>query len=73
LTAVVFDDAYSILHAVLGAVVRLIKYYNIPLALVIIITFIIYQIRESEKDVYTLGDVLEFLVGYVIADVIICC
>jgi len=60
----IFDDKYSILHALLGALCALF----IPYSIIIAITYLIYQIAEKERLVYKLGDVIEFLLGYYIID-----
>ena len=60
----IFDDKYSILHALLGALCALF----IPYSIIIAITYLIYQIAEKERMVYKLGDVIEFLLGYYVAD-----
>ena len=60
----IFDDKYSILHAMLGALCALF----IPYSIVFAVIYLVYQIAEKERLVYKLGDVIEFLLGYYTAD-----
>jgi len=70
----VFDDTSSLLHILLGFSVYVIHFTYPSLALLFTILFIAYQILEMillEEDVrYTIGDLVEFLVGVGIAKLI---
>jgi hypothetical protein len=70
----VFDDRSSILHVLLGFSVYVIHFTYLLLALLFTILFIAYQILETvliEEDVrYTIGDLIEFLIGVGIAKLI---
>lgn len=63
-----FDDWHSVIHAVFGFTVRFVPVWLRP---VIIIVYVLYEVMEEENAVSTVGDVVEFLVGYVIADVVV--
>jgi len=56
-----FDDKKSIAHTLLG----FISAFTLVYSLIILLLFILYQIREREKGIYTLGDVMEFVIGYI--------
>jgi len=60
----IFDDKNSFLHALLGALCALF----IPYSIIVAVIYLVYQIAEKERLVYKLGDVIEFLLGYYIAD-----
>jgi len=71
----IFDDAYSVLHAVLGAAVRVAAHMGLHVtALLTILAFIVYEVVE---DRVTGGygrakcDVLEFIVGFLAADALL--
>jgi len=70
----VFDDTSSLLHALLGFSVYVIHFTYLSLALLFTILFIAYQILEMillEEDVrYTIGDIIEFIVGVGVAKLI---
>lgn len=54
-----FDDKRSIWHVLLG----FLSAFTLAYSLAILLLFTLYQIRERENPV--LGDVVEFLVGYI--------
>lgn len=56
-----FDDKRSIWHAFLGFLTA----FTLAYGLVILLLYTIYQVREKEYPVATVGDVVEFLVGYI--------
>jgi len=70
----IFDDSKSFLHVLLGFSVYIIHFNYFSLAILFTILFIAYQILETvliEEDVrYTIGDIIEFLVGVGIAKLI---
>jgi len=70
----VFDNSKSFLHVLLGFSIYVIHFTYHSLALLFTILFIAYQILEMillEEDVrYTIGDIIEFLVGVGIAKLI---
>jgi len=70
----VFDNSKSLLHVLLGFSVYVIHFTYSSLALLFTILFIAYQILETvliEEDIrYTIGDIIEFLVGVGIAKLI---
>jgi len=63
----IFDDKWSYLHFFLGALTAFFMPFSIPFVAI----YLIYQIAERERYVYKLGDVIEFLLGYYCADIII--
>lgn len=56
-----FDDKRSVWHAFLGFLAA----FTLAYGLVILLLYTIYQVREKEAPVATVGDVVEFLIGYV--------
>lgn len=56
-----FDDKRSVLHALLGFATA----FTLTWGIVILFLFTLYQIRENESPVATVGDVVEFLIGYI--------
>lgn len=58
---VLFDDKKSVWHALLGFISAFTLLYSI----IIITIFTIYQIREREDKNKTLGDFIEFVIGYI--------
>ncbi|KUH34251.1 hypothetical protein APY94_02965 [Thermococcus celericrescens] len=56
-----FDDKRSILHAVLG----FFSAFLLGWSLLVLVIFTAYEVRENENPTATLGDVVEFLIGYV--------
>ncbi|ALM76472.1 hypothetical protein [Thermococcus barophilus] len=57
----IFDDKRSIWHAFLG----FISAFALVYSLLVLLIYTVYQIREKEKPVSTLGDIVEFLIGYI--------
>jgi len=57
----IFDDLKSIIHFLLGLIVPIVPILNI----IIILVFIVYQIKEDEILLYKIGDILEFILGFV--------
>ena len=56
-----FDDKRSLWHAFLGFASAFLLVYG----LVVLVVYTAYQVRENEAPVATVGDVVEFLIGYV--------
>lgn len=56
-----FDDKRSIFHAMLGFLTA----FLLQFSLIVILAYVFYQVRERENPVATVGDVVEFLIGYV--------
>lgn len=56
-----FDDRRSILHALLGFA----SAFLLAHGLLILLIYTVYEVRENETPVSTVGDVVEFLIGYV--------
>ncbi|NJE13872.1 hypothetical protein, partial [Thermococcus sp. LS2] len=57
----IFDDKRSLWHTFLG----FISAFTLAYSIVILLLFTLYQVREREKPTSTLGDVVEFVIGYV--------
>jgi len=57
-----FDDKRSVLHSILGFASAFLLVYG----LVVFFIYLVYEVREKEAPVATVGDVVEFLIGYVI-------
>ena len=56
-----FDDLGSVWHAILGFIT---VFLPLPVALVVLIIFTIYEVREPEDPVATVGDMVEFFTGF---------
>ena len=56
-----FDDKRSILHTVLG----FLSAFTLAWGLLILVIFTVYEVREKEAPVATVGDVVEFILGYI--------
>ena len=57
-----YDDRRSVLHTVLGFASAFLLVYGLAVFLI----YLVYEVREKEAPVATVGDVVEFLVGYVV-------
>jgi len=57
-----FDDLGSVWHAVLGFITAF--FLPLAVALAVILIFTVYEVREPEDPVATVGDVVEFMVGF---------
>jgi len=67
-----FDDSRSILHSLLGAGLAILVHLGFGvLAAVMFVIFLLYQLKEFERPVATIGDVFEAVIGYLIADMAI--
>ena len=58
-----YDDRNSIIHSVLGFIVPFLPHL---VGLIVFLVFLIYEVREPENPVSTVGDVVEFLNGFVL-------
>ena len=56
-----YDDRRSVFHTVLGLASAFLLVYG----LVFLLVYLVYEVREKERPVATVGDVVEFLIGYV--------
>ncbi|NJE04189.1 hypothetical protein [Thermococcus sp. MV11] len=56
-----YDDRRSILHTVLGFASAFLLVYG----LLVLVIYLVYEVREKEYPVATVGDVVEFLIGYI--------
>ena len=56
-----YDDKRSVLHTVLG----FFSGFLLGWSLLVLVIFTAYEVRENENPTATLGDVVEFLIGYV--------
>jgi len=68
----IFDDKYSLLHSLLGVIVRIGASRNLickVASVIALVAFIMYELIEVEDEVMTLGDLVETLIGYVLADI----
>lgn len=59
---VIFDDGVSLFHLAWGLLTAL----SGPLAFILAGAFIIYQRQEAERPDYTLGDMMEYLTGWLL-------
>jgi len=70
----IFDDWKSLIHALLGVVVRLGRDCGLigkVCSVIALTAFIAYEILENDDEVLTLGDVVELVIGYVLADIVV--
>jgi len=69
----VFDDYFSFVHFVLGALTRFLASHVSPLlALAVLVAFLAYEVYEQVKDgVHVLGDIIEYMTGYIVTDIVI--
>lgn len=56
-----FDDRNSLFHAVLG----FFSAFLLGWSLLVLVIFTAYEVREPEDPTATVGDVVEFLLGYI--------
>ena len=62
-----FDDKRSIWHAVLGFFVGVFPWY---LAVPVVLGYTVYEVKEPEDPTATVGDMVEFIIGFIIGIVI---
>jgi len=62
-----FDDKRSFWHAVIGAVTAVIPYY---FAIPVVIGYTLYEVTEPEDPTATVGDMVEFIIGFMIGIVV---
>jgi len=70
----IFDDKYSLLHTLLGVVIRLGRDGGLigkVCSLIALVGFIAYELLENEDEVMTLGDIAELIIGYVLTDIVL--
>ena len=67
---IIFDGLTSINHVAIGALTRFLASYVPPLSLLIIVMYSAYQVLERELPINKLGDFIEFIIGYLIGDVL---
>jgi len=68
----IFDDKKSMLHALLGVVLRLgasENWLGKVCSVIAFTAFIAYELIEVEDEVATIGDIAETLIGYVLTDI----
>ena len=58
-----FDDKRSVWHAVMGFISAVIPCY---LGIPVIMGYAIYEVMEPENPVATVGDLVEFIIGFMI-------
>jgi len=58
-----FDDKRSLGHALLGFISAIIPFH---LGIIILISYTIYEIKEPENAVSTVGDLVEFIIGFML-------
>ena len=61
-----FDDKRSIWHTMLGLLVAVLGKRMPVLGALGIIVYVIYEVIENEKAVSTVGDVIEFIIGFMV-------
>lgn len=67
-----FDDWNSVVHAVYGVIAALLvfKGYGV-ISVILFFVYLVYELLEPERPVATVGDVVEFMVGYIIASMVV--
>lgn len=67
-----FDDWRSVVHAVLGAICAIGVHLEVGiLSALAFLIFILYELPEPESPVATIGDVFEFVIGYLLVEMVI--
>ena len=64
-----FDDRNSIFHAVLGFIVALMGSGSVIwkiIATILLMMYVVYEVFEIENPIATVGDIVEFAVGFMI-------
>lgn len=65
-----FDDRNSVIHAVFGYILAMLSKYGgvvaKVLSIIAFILFVVYEANEPENPSSTVGDIEEFIVGFVI-------
>ena len=59
-----FTDPSDVLHAVLGFVCAVLRKIAWPLALAMILAFVVYEALEAESRLDSYEDLIEFAVGF---------
>ncbi|RLB79707.1 MAG: hypothetical protein DRH17_13355 [Deltaproteobacteria bacterium] len=67
---VVFDGATSVIHVVLGFVSKVLALICMPLGWVLAIVYMWYQMLDRDEPTKKLGDFIEFMYGYLLADIL---
>ena len=68
---VVFDGATSVIHVVLGFVSKVLALICMPLGWVLAIVYMWYQMLDRDEPMNKLGDFIEFMYGYLLADILL--
>jgi len=71
---VIFDEKKSLLHSLLGMIIRLGTMEGLigkVCSVVAFTGFIAYELIEVEDEIVTLGDIMETLIGYVLTDIVL--
>lgn len=61
-----FDDFNSVLHLLIGLAVALLGRECPVLGTITILIYVVYEVFEIERSVATVGDIVEFAVGFMI-------
>lgn len=61
-----FDDWRSVFHAVFGFIISLFGKSIPMISALLIIVYVVYEALEKERAVATVGDVVEFMIGFMI-------
>lgn len=62
----VFDDVSSVIHVLLGIAINALKHISPLVSVTAIVLFTIYEVREREKGIKTMGDFIELIIGVLI-------
>ena len=67
-----FRKIDDLVHLLFGAMVRILKYYGLSvISLVFFVIFLLYQAVEKEVEVQSYMDYIEFIIGYLLVEVIV--
>ena len=61
-----FTDWTDVLHALVGFACAVLRRFLWPLALAIILAFVIYEALQAESRVASYEDVTEFITGFIV-------
>lgn len=67
---VIFDDLRSLIHFVAGIATKILSRLFTAGAVALFLAFVAYQLLEKEQGVKKLGDFIEYILGYIMADIV---
>lgn len=66
-----FDDWRSIFHGLYGVLGALLVFKGFgAISAIMFVIYLLYELSEQERPVATVGDVFEYVIGYLLADMV---